>query len=172
MSDIRASTAEQSASFTDWVQPALLAMRRLAIRLAPHADPDDIVQESLVRAWQKWDQFDPDRGTPTGWLLTITASLAGDDRRYRARWRRIVDQDAVIGEPAAAPDPRIDIDLERAVRSLPKRQRLAVNCHYFVGLSVAETAEVMGCSPGTVKSTLHDARARLRTILGDTDDHS
>jgi RNA polymerase sigma factor (sigma-70 family) len=169
VNDIRASPVSQSASFADWVQPGLLAMRRLAIRLAPQADPDDIVQESLVRAWQKWNQFDPDRGTPIGWLLTITASIAADARRHRARWRRLVDHDADLGDPAAAPDPRTDVDLERAVAGLPKRQRLAVNCHYFVGLTVAETAQVMGCSAGTVKSTLHDARTRLRKVLGDTD---
>ena len=45
-----------------------------------------------------------------------------------------------------------------------------MHLHYFVGLSVDETAGVMDCAPGTVKSTLHDARTRLRTMLGDDDD--
>jgi RNA polymerase sigma-70 factor (ECF subfamily) len=47
---------------------------------------------------------------------------------------------------------------------------MAVHLHYFVGLPVDETAAVMGCAPGTVKSTLFDARARLRDLLGDDDD--
>jgi RNA polymerase sigma-70 factor (ECF subfamily) len=58
------------------------------------------------------------------------------------------------------------IDLTHAVERLPPRQKLAVDCFYFVGLSVAETAAVMGCSEGTVKSTLSDARTRLRQALG------
>lgn len=51
---------------------------------------------------------------------------------------------------------------------LTPRQRLAVDCFYFVGLSVTETAAVMRCSEGTVKSTLSDARNRIRTILEGT----
>jgi len=43
--------------------------------------------------------------------------------------------------------------------------RMAINCVYFAGLSVAETAVLMGVAPGTVKSTLSDARAKLRTTL-------
>jgi RNA polymerase sigma-70 factor (ECF subfamily) len=57
------------------------------------------------------------------------------------------------------------VDVERALGRLTRRQRLAVGCVYFVGLSIAETAAVMGCAEGTVKSTLADARARLRTLL-------
>jgi RNA polymerase sigma factor (sigma-70 family) len=57
------------------------------------------------------------------------------------------------------------LDLERAISHLPKRQRLAVDLYYFVGLDIAETAAAMGCAPGTVKSTLADARGRLRQEL-------
>jgi RNA polymerase sigma-70 factor (ECF subfamily) len=57
------------------------------------------------------------------------------------------------------------LDLERALLMLAPRMRLAIDCFYFVGLSVAETAVVMGVAEGTVKSTLSDARARLRQAL-------
>ena len=63
-----------------------------------------------------------------------------------------------------------DVDLERAVQLLSRRQRTAVQLHYFVGLDVTTVAEVMGCAPGTVKATLHQARARLRSLLGEDDD--
>jgi hypothetical protein len=70
-------------AFADWVRPHLLAMARLAARLAPTGDRDDIVQEALARAWQKRGQFDARRGAPGAWLLAITADRARQARRRR-----------------------------------------------------------------------------------------
>jgi RNA polymerase sigma-70 factor (ECF subfamily) len=158
-----------AAEFADWTRPSLLAMTRLARRLAPHADPDDVVQDALTRAWTKRAQFDPQRGTPTTWLLAIVADQARASRRSRIRRLRVVDDRADVPD-VSAPDAARDPDLERAIRHLAERQQLAVHLHYFVGLSVDETAAVMSCSPGTVKSTLYDARTRLRALLGDDND--
>lgn len=163
------SSAADARRFAEWVGPSLLAMTRLARRLAPDADPDDVVQEALVRAWQKWHLFDPERGTPTTWLLAITADRARDARRERVRRLRVVDDHAALPEGTFEP-LEADLDLDRAVDALSERQQLAVHLHYFVGLTVEETAAVMNCAPGTVKSTLHDARARLRDLLGDDDE--
>jgi len=149
---------ESVDAFNEWVRPHLSAMANLAARLGGGADRDDIVQESLTRAWRRFETFQADRGTPRAWLLAIVADQA---RRRRLRRTRA----------AFLPTPReqtvADLDLERAVRSLPPRQRLAVELHYFVDLDVAETAAVMKCAEGTVKSTLADARERLRSILGE-----
>jgi RNA polymerase sigma-70 factor (ECF subfamily) len=158
-----------AAEFADWTRPALLPMTRLARRRAPNADPDDVVQDALARAWQKRAQYDAARGTPTTWLLAIVADQARASRRSRIRRLRVVDDAAELPDPPAA-DRQSDLDLERAIERLADRQQLAVHLHYFVGLGVDETAAVMGCSPGTVKSTLFDARTRLRRLLGDTDD--
>jgi RNA polymerase sigma factor (sigma-70 family) len=161
---------DEAARFAEWARPSLLAMTRLARRLAPDHDADDIVQDALVRAWQKWAQFDEERGTAGAWLLAITADRARDARRSRIRRLRVVDDAAAL--PDAATDDRVaDLDLDRAIAALAERQQLAVQLHYFLGLSIAETAAVMGCSAGTVKSTLFDARARLRAALGDDDEH-
>ncbi len=157
------------ATFAEWIRPALLPMTRLAMRLAPLADADDIVQDALTRAWQKHEQYDEARGSATTWLLAIVADQARATRRTRMRRLRIVDDSADVPDRSAG-DHTPDIDLDRAIEALAERQQLAVQLHYFVGLSVDETASVMSCSPGTVKSTLYDARARLRTILGDSDE--
>jgi len=145
--------------FAEWVRPHLPAMSRLAARLAPGCDHDDIVQEALVRAWRKRRLYDPARGTASAWLLALTA-----DRARRARSRQPVAVE--LTDIAAAPgrdDSRLD--LSRALGRLTARQRLAIDCVYFAGLSVADTAAIMKCAEGTVKSTLSDARARLRTAL-------
>jgi RNA polymerase sigma-70 factor (ECF subfamily) len=162
-----ASTREAD-EFADWVRPALLPMTRLARRLAPDHDPQDVVQDALVRAWRKRHLFDPERGTATTWLLAITADRARDARRTRVRRFRVVDDTSEPPEVAApAEDVDADLDLDRAIGALPERQRLAVELHYYLGLTIAETAAVMECSDGTVKSTLHDARISLRNTLGD-----
>ena len=159
MENARGGGPGTSTDFAAWVEPELAKMSRLAARLAPNADREDVVQEALVRAWRKRDQYDQSRGTAAAWLLAITADQA---RRARRRQR----PSALVGEiivPGRSSDDRVDV--EAAVTRLPKRQKLAVDCFYYVGLSVAETAAVMGCSDGTVKSTLSDARKRLRLLL-------
>lgn len=157
--DARGGGLDTPADFAAWVEPELPKMSRLAARLAPSADRDDVVQEALVRAWRKRGQYDRRRGTAAAWLLAITADQA---RRARRKLQPI----ALIGEitvPSRSADDRVDV--EAAIARLAKRQKLAVDCFYFVGMSVAETAAVMRCSEGTVKSTLSDARKRLRLLL-------
>jgi RNA polymerase sigma factor (sigma-70 family) len=144
--------------FTVAVRPHLPAMIRLAARLGPPGARDDVVQEALVRAWRHVGRFDPDRGAFGTWLLSIVANEAS---RAGERSRRPAHV-APARSPASLEDR---LDMEAAVERLPPRQKLAVDCYYFVGLAIVETAAVMGCSGGTVKSTLADARAGLRGIL-------
>lgn len=152
-----------TAEFTQWVEPHLPALARFAARRVPSADRDDVVQEALIRAWQRWSTYDPERGSAVAWLIGI---LADRCRRHRVRSRgptlELVE--------TASTDLGPDVDLERAVARLPARQRTAVDLYYFTGLDVATVAEVMGCAQGTVKATLHHARARLRELMGDPDD--
>jgi RNA polymerase sigma factor (sigma-70 family) len=156
----------RSSEFDEWVGPHLDVMRRLAAVIAAGIDPDDIVQEALIRAWKKRSSFDPARGSARTWLLALTADQA---RRLRSRWR-IWE----LGDPATAAaagaDPAADLDLRRAIAELSARQRQAVLIVYYVDLSVAEAARTMNCSEGTVKSTLSDARARLAKLLEDGND--
>ncbi|MFI7064140.1 RNA polymerase sigma factor [Kribbella sp. NPDC050124] len=153
------------AGFAEWVRPHLPPMARLAARLAVGADWDDIVQEALTRAWAKRSQYDASRGTASAWLLAITA----DQARKAARRLRPAGELEEHDGPVSRPDLDARMDVDHALTSLSARQRLAVDCYYFADLSIADTAAVMGCTEGTVKSTLSDARARLRTLLEVTE---
>lgn len=147
-------------AFADAVRPHMTIMVRLAARLAPHMSPDDVVQEALVRAWRHSRAYDARRGSISSWLLTI---VANESRRAVSR-RRL----PIVLAPRRQTLPIEErLDVAAAVQRLSPRQRLAVDCHYYAGLSVPETAAVMRCSQGTVKSTLADARARLRAELED-----
>ncbi|HST49226.1 RNA polymerase sigma factor [Jatrophihabitans sp.] len=157
-----ASPASGEQDFGTWVRPHWAAMSALARRLAGVSDWEDVLQESLSAAWRKRAQFDPHRGTPRNWLLAITADQAHKNRRRRRAAPLDGVEHAIPGNDAA-----LSLDLERAIALLAPRQRLAVTLRYFLGLPVADVATVMGCAEGTAKSTLADARDRIRSLLGE-----
>ncbi|MFL6061309.1 MAG: RNA polymerase sigma factor [Marmoricola sp.] len=152
------------AAFEAWVRPHLTSMSRLAARLVPAADRDDVVQDALVRAWRRRSTYDASRGSAVGWLLAIVA-----DQARRRKPARVVPL-APADRQTLPPESERRIDVERAIAALPPRQRLAVNLHYFVDLDIATCAEVMRCAEGTVKATLHQARGQLHDALGDARD--
>src|SRR4249919_3417560 len=118
------------AEFARWVEPHLLVLTRYAGRQVALSDRDDVVQEALIRAWQRWSTYDERRGTPVAWLIGI---LADRCRRHHTRGPGAVVELVEREAPSAMPD----IDLERALDRLSDRQRTAVDLHYFVGLDVA-----------------------------------
>ena len=145
--------------FDGWVRPHLLAMTRLACRLAGDEAAPDVVQEALTRAWRRRGTYDERRGEPLPWLLAITADRA---RRHRTRTRIM---EPLSDGPAPASDPDRSLDVAAAIARLPRKQRLAVELHYFLDLDTAVTAAVLGCAVGTVKSQLSDARRHPRSVL-------
>jgi RNA polymerase sigma-70 factor (ECF subfamily) len=151
-----------AAAFAKRIGPHWVTMYRLAVGLCGAADADDVLQDALSTAWRKRHQFNPDRGSELSWLLAIVANQGR--KNFRRPGPPVIElTDAV----ASVDDRTAPVDLHRAVRRLSARQRTAVSLHYYLDLPVAEVAVVMGCSVGTVKSTLSDARSRLRTLLGD-----
>ncbi|MGH3445615.1 MAG: RNA polymerase sigma factor [Nocardioidaceae bacterium] len=159
----RGVAPQPAEEFAAWVEPHLPALARLAARLVGPADRDDVVQEALLRAWQKRETHDAARGTARVWLLTILRDRA---RRHHLR---TPPSPALEREPVVEQHPS-DVDLERALAALSPRQRLAVDLYYFTDLDVATTAQVMDCAPGTVKATLSQARARLADLMAATAD--
>jgi RNA polymerase sigma-70 factor (ECF subfamily) len=138
-------------------------MAWLARRSVDESDWEDVLQEALSAAWRKRGQFDPARGTARNWLLAIVADQAFKNRR---RLRPVLVADP--GERAApGADGSEQADLDAALAELTQRQRLAIGLRYYLALPVTDVAQVLGCSEGTVKSTLSDARRRLRALLGE-----
>jgi RNA polymerase sigma-70 factor (ECF subfamily) len=124
------------------------------------AAAEDVVHEALARAWERGNRIEQlDR-----WVLTVALNLA------RNRWRKIRRE---IGGPAVDhPVPAEDgqaVDLHRALRGLPERQREVVVLHYLLDLPVAEVAELLGLSTGGVKHALFRARRSLADALAIVD---
>jgi len=131
---------------------------------------EDIVQETLLRAWRHPEALAPERGSPRPWLFAVARRIAVDaHRRRRARPQEIGDGDAVLAQ-IPAQDDDVDRALDAwlvsdalAALSAPHREVLAQT--YFAGRSVAEAARVLGVPPGTVKSRTHYALQALRLAL-------
>lgn len=155
-----ASNADTNAKFRAWIEPHWVVMQRVAARLASPNDVDDVLQASLLSAWRHRDQYDESRGSVRAWLLAITTNEARRSHRGKSHFSPLA-ADRAMPET----DSVLDMDLQRAVKALPRRQRQAIELHYYVGLNVHEVAEVMRCADGTVKATLAAARDNLEIRL-------
>lgn len=128
---------------------------------------EDIVQETLVRAWQHADRLASDDRPLRPWLFTVAARLAVDDHRARRARPTEVADDALTVVPAA---DELDRALEAwqvadAMSTLSAEHRAALVETYYLGRSVAEAAASLGVPPGTVKSRVFYALRGLRLAL-------
>ena len=149
-----------------------IAFRTAYVITGSAADAEEVVQDAFVKAYRARGRFRS--GEPLRpWLLAIVANEARNRRRSSARRARLSLQLAEERPSGgAAPSPEVALlareeraELLAAVDRLGEEQRAAIACRYFLGLSEAETAAVLGCRPGTVKSRLSRALARLEEEL-------
>ncbi|MGH3777586.1 MAG: sigma-70 family RNA polymerase sigma factor [Pseudonocardiaceae bacterium] len=134
------------------------------------AAAEDVVQETLLRAWKHADALKNGRGSVRGWLLTVARNIVTD--RYRAKAARAAE----VGEQdQLAPAQRDHADevvnsmvvLDAMERLSPEHRDVVVQL-YYRGQTVGETAEVLGVPPGTVKSRSYYALRALRVDMFET----
>jgi RNA polymerase sigma-70 factor (ECF subfamily) len=127
----------------------------------------DVVQETLLRAWKNPQAFAPERGTPRAWLFTVARRIVIDEHRS-ARNRHETPVDAVPEEPTVTDLAQQVVDralLTQALSRLSTDHRAVLRECYFHGRSVAEAADTLGVPPGTIKSRAHYALQALRLAL-------
>jgi RNA polymerase sigma-70 factor, ECF subfamily len=151
--------------------PALRAFARSLTQNPTRAD--DLVQDTIVRAWTKFDQFK--EGTNLrAWLFTIQRNLFFSERR-KAKWET-QDTDGVhAGKLVQAPtqDARMDFaDFMTAFAKLPDDQREALILIGASGFTYDEAAEIAGVATGTMKSRVNRGRQKLTELLGLEDSES
>jgi RNA polymerase sigma-70 factor (ECF subfamily) len=142
-------------------------LRAFAVSLCGNPDrADDLVQETLVKAWGNLDSFVEGTNLPA-WLFTILRNFYYSE--YRKRRREVADSDGAIATrlaTAPAQNGHMDLlDLHRALQQLPNDQREALILIGASGLSYEEAASICGCAIGTMKSRVNRARNRLAEIL-------
>ena len=163
-------------AFAEHVLPEVDVLLRVALTLTQQpVDAEDLVQDTLIRAYRACDRFDG--AHPRAWLLTILRNTHLN--RVRTRRPALLDdpetheQDRVSWPGAPAPSTPEDLVLgdvfdeavARALADLPEVFGSAVRLVDLDGLSYAEAAGVLGVPTGTVMSRLHRGRSRIRTAL-------
>lgn len=164
----------QRLAFDHHVVPEIPVLYRVALSLTGQpADAEDLVQDTLIRAFRAVDRFDG--AHPRAWLLTILRHA----HLNRVRGRKPVllrDGGSVeltlerVGKPEPSAEDVVVSDLfesvvAEALAALPDKHREVVTLVDIDGLSYQEAADVLGVPRGTVMSRLHRARARIRTRL-------
>jgi RNA polymerase sigma-70 factor (ECF subfamily) len=151
-------------------------------------DAEDLLQETLLRAWRAYDQYDPGRASLRTWLYRIATNACltaleqrsrrplpsglgappGDDpeepliRGEEVPWLQPIP-DAMLGDPADVLLSRGSLRLAfvAAMQFLPARQRAVLVLRFYEDLSVEQAAIALGCSTGTIKSQTSKALAAL-----------
>jgi RNA polymerase sigma-70 factor (ECF subfamily) len=163
------ATAGSEAMTALWrTHGSALLQFALKLTLGDWYRAEDIVQETMVRAWRHPEVVGAGHIRP--WLLTVTRHAAIDMWRSRARAEAA---EAMIGDVHdRLPDPAepidqavIALDMRAALAQLSPRHRQVIIEMYYRGHSVAETAEILGIPPGTVKSRCCYGLRRLRRAI-------
>ncbi|MBV9486146.1 MAG: SigE family RNA polymerase sigma factor [Frankiaceae bacterium] len=149
------------ADFDDFVlgrSPALL--RTAALLVGDRHEAEDLLQTALLRLARHWSRAVEN---PDAYVRRVMVNLACDHSRRRRR--RPVQLGSVPDVPVGDASNDDHDDLVQALRDLPERQRATVVLRFWEDLSVAETAAILGCTEGTVKSTTSKALAHLRAAI-------
>src|SRR6185436_6300878 len=130
---------------------------------------DDLTQTAFIRLAQGWHRVRDPRAMDAYLRTCLVRAYLAETRRV---WRR---RERPVADAPDRPVPGDDADdavrrlvFADALAQLPPRQRITLVCRYYQGLDVAETAALLACSEGTVKSQTARGLAALRRVLGPT----
>ena len=142
-------------------------VRALLLIAGDRGRAEDAAQEAFAQALRRWSRVRA-MARPVGWVIVVGVNRL---KRWMARAeRRHLDVPGPLADPRDhADDVVAGTQLRAALDRLAPRQRATVVLRYLCDLPTAEVAEALGCSPGTVKSALHQALANLRVELADGD---
>lgn len=163
---------EALPSMREALVEAIPRLRAFAIALCHDpSQADDLVQDTLVKAWNARDSFD--KGTNIkAWLFTILRNTFFSEhrkRRYQLNYRNSLDTTSHWRHPEQ--DGHLDMqDFLAALSRLPADQREALLLVGAEGFSYEQAGAISGCAVGTIKSRVNRARRRLCELLQITEE--
>jgi RNA polymerase sigma-70 factor (ECF subfamily) len=146
------------------------ALWRYALRLTgDRSRAEDVVQETLLRAWQHPEVVDDPERSARAWLFTVARNMIIDERRSSRFRNEVATLDTGGTVERAAPD-EVNTALDRlligdAMAQLSAEHRAVIRRSYYLGWSTSQIAEDLGIAEGTAKSRLHYAVRALRLTL-------
>ncbi len=135
-------------------------------------DVDDQLQEVFLEVWRQAEHYDPAKGKPLGWIVTLTRRRSIDRLRKKQTYFRA--QERLREEPEPAPHRGADDDaaatdtaeiFSRVMATLPPAQREALDYAFYRGLSHREIAVRTGIPLGTIKTRLELALRKVRSAI-------
>jgi RNA polymerase sigma-70 factor (TIGR02952 family) len=150
-----------------------LVFRSVYYRVGDRTVAEDLTSETFVRALRRIDTLHYQGRDVGAWLVTIAANLVRDHvKSSRYRLEVTTGDPAVVDRPTDGPEDAVvqrlvDEELLSCIRRLGGEQQECISLRFLQGLSVAETAEVMGKKEGAIKALQHRAVRRLARLLPD-----
>ena len=145
--------------------------------LKEDADAQDVVQDVFIQIWDKAKLYDPAKGKPLTWALTMTRNRSIDRIRAiqrRTRLRDDFEKETVADESAGIREALSGVDasertqiLRDAVGRLSPEQRKVIDLAFFGGLTQSEIADRLGEPLGTVKARARRGLMKLKELLGE-----
>ncbi len=145
--------------------------------LNDQAEAEDVLQDVFIQIWDKAGLYDPRRGKPLTWALTLTRNKAIDRLRSAQRRYRLKDE---VEQETRVMDQQVELDsvdqvyalekgqlIRKAVASLSKEQRTAIELAFFKGLTQNEIADQLGEPLGTIKARIRRGMIKLRELIAD-----
>jgi RNA polymerase sigma-70 factor (ECF subfamily) len=152
--------------------PLLKAFALSSPGMSSNALAEEMVQEVMLRIWNRAGTFDSAKASATTWIYTLARNCRIDLLRRKFRVREEVDVDELwdVGTDPEEPESglyqqRIEVDVRAALAELPPEQRVVVTKVYIEGKSHSEVAEELDLPLGTVKSRIRLAFSKLKLML-------
>lgn len=152
-------------AYTEYVTARQAALRRAAFLLCGDWHrADDLVQETITKLYVRWRRASA-ADNVDGYVHTMLVRTFLDEKRLR--WSKVRLLAELPTDLAAGPGPDTEtrLALREALAQVPPRQRAALVLRFYCDLSVEQTAEVLGCATGTVKSQTAHGLSALRRLL-------
>ncbi len=147
-------------------KPLYWHIRKIVI---DHDDTDDILQNTFIKAWHSIREFKQQSKLYT-WLYRIATNEALMFLRKRKRRFFTSFEDEIIQKLTTDPffdGDEADLNFQKAILSLPTKQRIVFNMRYFDEMSYEEMSEILNTSVGALKASYHHAVKKLQKILKD-----